>query len=524
MIHIDARKKSTDPVQEELRQKKEVWNKQVSKFVEDFIQYKKLINGAPSKFHMEKSKITEPMPAEAVTVLQALVESFRELASKDYDIMKAQQEYAKTRRKKQPTASEDYDLVAEGSGRLSRTLSRLKPSFSESGKKRARMSLLSLVLDIFRLCASFEKELVSSDKDCVDKSNKILIQIEDALISLSGSIEANAKHLGIALPEKKEDEAKTIINDFATAKPLLKETLDKLLVSQFLNKVLLFGKEKNRLAKSNLALEVISAYNELLANANSKLGIAAKSLIEVADHVNQENISAAALSAESIAAQSAIDDFQASSSSLLNLDKALINKFIVAGTEFGSLPDFAQKNKYAKIVLGVYRELLNDVFTKTGTSFNTLQDYVNSLAGPDPISDSNPADDLNNLDGLIISTAQHAVKRWLGKTKHKLSLFDQTSSLKLAAYNDMETVRKNLNDIMDSLEKEFNITYLIDKMNLVFESFFNAKNSLSILMPVDKYTDTSLSMLSDKNVEHLNKNIQRKRNRELVDRLSGVPR
>ena len=42
---IDARKKSLDPIQEELREKKSVWNKEVSEFINNLIQFKKLING-----------------------------------------------------------------------------------------------------------------------------------------------------------------------------------------------------------------------------------------------------------------------------------------------------------------------------------------------------------------------------------------------------------------------------------------------------------------------------------------------
>jgi hypothetical protein len=59
-----ARKPSSDPVQEKLRQSKAVWNKEVSIFVNDLIHCKKLMNGWPSKFHMEKSFIKEPIPAD----------------------------------------------------------------------------------------------------------------------------------------------------------------------------------------------------------------------------------------------------------------------------------------------------------------------------------------------------------------------------------------------------------------------------------------------------------------------------
>lgn len=56
MINVEARTKSSDPIQESLREKKAVWNKKVSEFIDNLIHVKKMMNGFPSKFNMERSK------------------------------------------------------------------------------------------------------------------------------------------------------------------------------------------------------------------------------------------------------------------------------------------------------------------------------------------------------------------------------------------------------------------------------------------------------------------------------------
>ena len=53
-----------DPAQEKLRQSKAAWNKSVSAFINDVIHFKKLMNGWPSKYFKERSKITLPIPAD----------------------------------------------------------------------------------------------------------------------------------------------------------------------------------------------------------------------------------------------------------------------------------------------------------------------------------------------------------------------------------------------------------------------------------------------------------------------------
>ena len=97
-----ARKSSLDPIQEKLRQSKADVNKDISAFVNDLIHFKKLMNGWPNKFHMEKSFIKDPIPADPNTIMGSLAGDFNNIAQECNNVVKQQLEYAKIRRKKQP--------------------------------------------------------------------------------------------------------------------------------------------------------------------------------------------------------------------------------------------------------------------------------------------------------------------------------------------------------------------------------------------------------------------------------------
>src|SRR5512135_1467273 len=97
-----ARKPSADPVQEKLRSDKASWNKDVSAFINDLIHIKKTMNGWPSKFFKERSRITQPIPADPGTVIGALAGDFQDIVNRGNAIIQEQIEYAKNRRQRRP--------------------------------------------------------------------------------------------------------------------------------------------------------------------------------------------------------------------------------------------------------------------------------------------------------------------------------------------------------------------------------------------------------------------------------------
>jgi hypothetical protein len=97
------RKKSKDPRQEALRSLKDQWNASVSSFISDVISLKRGVNGrGDANKGIAPSKIQDPLPGEISSLLSALTSDFQALTSGVGAIEAAQANYSQTRRKSQP--------------------------------------------------------------------------------------------------------------------------------------------------------------------------------------------------------------------------------------------------------------------------------------------------------------------------------------------------------------------------------------------------------------------------------------
>jgi len=223
-----ARKPSMDPVQERLRQNKALWNKEVSSFINDLIHFKKTMNGWPSKFFKERSRITQPVPADPATIIGSLAGDFQELVNKGNSVIQEQLEYSKNRRQKQPKApaapqqpgapatpptaptpeapkpdlaqqlgkglaaspqraeliklaaefEDKYSLESQASNPLTRFVARLfnpKFGFGEAARmRRLRMTTLDACAKTFKVLKSLQAEIVKSSESSIESSHKMM--------------------------------------------------------------------------------------------------------------------------------------------------------------------------------------------------------------------------------------------------------------------------------------------------------------------------------------------------------------
>ena len=180
--HAIARKKSNDPAQEELRSLKDNWNNKVKLLIDNLINYKKLTNGFPNKFHMEKSNIKDPIPANPSDIIAALARDFSVIVSDSNKIINNQIQYSNSRRKSQKKASDFSNLESFGSNPATRFWSRLKnisiTDSPESIKKKYRMDFLTANLNIYRSLNSLQNYILKSGADSIYESDKLLSKIE----------------------------------------------------------------------------------------------------------------------------------------------------------------------------------------------------------------------------------------------------------------------------------------------------------------------------------------------------------
>jgi hypothetical protein len=212
-----ARKPSSDPAQEQLRQNKQEWNKEVSELIHDVINFKKLINGSPSVFFQEKSKIIEPIPGNPVDIISNLTNKYNSIAQKAEKITQEQDSYSKNRKKKKTAAIENYEgvLTVEASNIFSRFFTKLlTPTFGpfgwgQGGKQRIyRMSLLDSLLQLYRDIRKFERKLgkgylyrFTPSTEDVKNAKSIFLNIESNWNSIINLIAAAS---GVSLETIKE--------------------------------------------------------------------------------------------------------------------------------------------------------------------------------------------------------------------------------------------------------------------------------------------------------------------------------
>lgn len=422
-----ARKPSTDPLQEKLRSDKASFNKEVSTFVNDLIHLKKTMNGWPSKFHMQKSKIIDPIPADPTTIIGALAGDFQDLAHKGTAIVEQQLNYSKNRRQKQPkqlnlplgsapttpdlskqlslnmTAYEQkYGLVAEGSNTITRFFARLlNPAIggSEAARiRKYRMSLLTTTVDTENDLKKLQSVIVGSSPESIFTASKILLKIENNWSFLrQGFFTYRA-----SMPKAVKDSGGTITHPTTKHKDSPKE-------------------------------ENVSPEPEV----KSKKDIIVNPIL--------------------IEAKNIITDFVDNAGNFLDLNVKPMNLLI---RQFVAIDDDG-KSQLAPQIISTYKELINEANNKYATSGTSLNEIWNN-------KNNKTASDLQIF-------AQNALSRWYGKIKHQLDPFDKTSSFRLEIYKISEENKKLIDKIMNSLEKEMNVEVLEPLINKVGELLFTTR-------------------------------------------------
>ena len=447
MIVSVARKISSDPNQEKLRKQKDVWNKEVSTFIEELKSFKKLMNGFPSKFHMEKSKIFEPIPANPGSILQQLASVFEKITMHGNEIVSQQLDYSQTRKKKQPkqsntnistvpdlsqqlsNASDELDtLIVEASNPLSRFLSQFKGTWFgsslEAKKRRYRLSMLASTLALFKLCSKFQIEVLRSKKSSIDDANRLLAEIEDSLLKMSVNIKSFSNDLNIKPSE-------------TSGSPLSSTPSDN---------------DKNKVAQAEQAIQDFS-----------------KNMLQISD-----------------------------------ANPNLIHNMRAWQIKFKDAEKQEQKLSLVPDVLNAYKELIIDLCAKRGISANTISEITEKT--------------LKTANAKINILAQETMKKWLGKARHSSNLLnDETSSSRLIAFESAENMRSALERIMNSLERDFDVDYLIKSLDEVYSNFFKIKDIFSGLLPGLIMSDPST--FKTQHQKKLQDLIEKKRLTQLTQRL-----
>ena len=118
-----ARKKSDDPLQEQLRSRKDHWNAMVKDFIARMIAFKRATNGrGDPKFSLPPSKITAPLPSEIVSFLSEMSNIYQTVAQEAAHIIQEQEAYSQARRQPGQTPSPQPGKVATAASKRGKVI------------------------------------------------------------------------------------------------------------------------------------------------------------------------------------------------------------------------------------------------------------------------------------------------------------------------------------------------------------------------------------------------------------------
>jgi hypothetical protein len=466
----EGRKPSSDPAQEKLRQDKAAWNKDVSSFINDVIHLKKTMNGWPSKYFKERSKIVMPIPGDPGSILSNLSSKFQELSQRGEQIAQEQAQYSRSRKQKrteqasqtlnkldekygptaEPTAAplggpaappnaadltkqlatslqEKYQLTAEGSNPFSRFLTRVttpKIGFGDKAKiRRLRMSLLKSAVKAYKNLGRFQVHILKSSKQSLPDAHKLAHEawLDWSTVSRAFNLYVNSLPAQTGKrPEEMQDEA---------VSPIEKAE-----------------KEEKELIQQNRS-----------QNTNMDGAITDSNIIQdIALDVN--NYAPIFTDKESLRLRRALS--------------ALKIRYMGGDQNINPLP------VEAPAALGVlYQQLishLNNLLKTNGTSLQQIYSQSNTKpeapASPVPSEQLEPnsskEEPVKAASSQLETVAQAFVKKWLGQTRHKL-LPGDTSSTRLQLFDLSKQARQNINEIMNLLEKGLDIDSLDPKISEV---------------------------------------------------------
>jgi hypothetical protein len=458
-----ARKPSADPVQERLRANKAAWNKDVSTFINDLIHIKKTINGWPSKFFKERSRITQPIPADPGTVIGALAGDFQEIVNRGNGIIQEQLDYAKNRRQKPqkpvvapgqtpPPANDTAAPAAPGNSDLSQQMGKqLAASLNDS----------ELIKVAFRLESKYELETLASNP-----FSRFITRLFNPKFGFGEG--ARIRRLRMAMLDncvKSYKELKKL------HKEIVKSSKNSIVVShKMMTQIWNYWNAVNRLFSTYKAIRPSDLIKDQGGQIETDPELKKEKAIEEGREAdeNQEIKPTATPSSPSLAK---ITDYRAASASL----------GVVASNpafrELGSVIDgilAAPKDKMFDVfqksnIDAVYDKALQETNTQLGTNGNNFVQVVAQLKAKLPAKEA---------------------QRQLGKFRHQV-LPGATSGQRLEIYQFITQIRKDLNEVMNLLESGFDQEKLVAALGQVNREMSSLRIMLRSLYHSEKPEEAS---------------------------------
>ena len=179
----EARSHSKDPVQEQLRQQKDEWNKEVSLLIAELIAFKRGMNGRGDKnFNIPPSSIKDPLPAEVNSIKDLVNSQYSKILSDSSRISSFQEDYSKNRRKSYKQAS----FLKENSWWGSRIKSYISLLFKlHQAERKIKWRMITSSVELYESFKVFDTHLLSKGEYIIPSSitefTELLFEIKNEI-------------------------------------------------------------------------------------------------------------------------------------------------------------------------------------------------------------------------------------------------------------------------------------------------------------------------------------------------------
>jgi len=462
------RSRAKDPQQEQLRERKDQWNKEVSKLITALIALKKGVNGQPiDDIGLPSSRITEPLPPQVGQIGNGLGTRFTQMFSDLDRIISEQDSYSSQFTQQREQKNQDRlremqerdnlttaSLTAHASNKFTRILTYLKSPFQFGDKDRAaRISMLRAAAKMYDNVSDVGDAILKRNRTSIPEAFYDALNIYltadkeffDKVDALYESKKAKKEKVEELVGEKKEEVKPKEpepnpepAQPAQPAQPVVPVDSDKdglitnneVKVGQLKS---LLNQQLGRIEKLQLSFSKVQNSNEEAANFNSYMGFLQSSITDMITTLDAGggNINELTKSYKKIDGD--LSAFEQRISSVASIENEMMRK--VAGNMVGRwfrrrlLDIFQSDDSELRLILeqdtNVLKKDLNEVMNVLESSSADI-DTVRKLAGDVALSLATMAATLQRLAGIhnSISRVKHLTEKSKGKTIKLLDIKD----------------------------------------------------------------------------------------------------
>lgn len=433
---------SKDPKQQQLRQHKRQWNAGYKALTQKLKAFKNGLNGkGDTKLNIAPSKIQDPLPAELSGLLGQIATEFQQLVGDAGTIVSEQGGYSRTRRKKAPApkviippggaAPQDnaieqltqrlgqYSSEIEklSSSRLSRGRQYLTSVFSRDPATKKRTSLLRQAADVFYSALDFENDVLT----------------------------LNVKSISDAISRYE-----TMRYNFLVIQRASEDLFEK-------------PNEPNErpMQRSERSLPIPSEYDQMLQEQMAQ---------RQESPVEKPQPDADALLAI-IAADLQIADRYNVAPKFVRGIRNLIG-------HYSTMEPSRERDSLLAKIMERHNKFLVDVFTQAKERFGVDVRSMREFAKLENEARSGKQATLSNdIEKYARSPITRKLKRWLVN----LAPFNKTAAIRLEIVRLIDSVKKELQELMNSLEKALDKAFIVKKIELITDAIDRMGKPMRIL-------------------------------------------